>query len=225
VRSTRSSGRAVSFHYAPAGEPRLGRTGAVAAGSSLSRKCSRPIARTAAHTVPVWFRWTDDAFEVVIAKGDVKLRHLARDPQCVLVVFEIVRPFRGLEVRGVGELVEGDDVTSARAAIAGRYLGVGTASALPLNCDPRPGCCFGWSPTARGCGICRESCPGDRPRQHRAPAAGCGLSGCDYETDARRQARRLVRPVPGGGPGVMGDTSRFLPLSQATMIRVARFTG
>ena len=34
-----------------------------------------------ANTVPVWFRWTGDAFEVVIAKGDVKLRHLARDPQ------------------------------------------------------------------------------------------------------------------------------------------------
>jgi Pyridoxamine 5'-phosphate oxidase len=70
-----------------------------------------------AHTVPVWFRWTDPAFEVVIAKGDVKLRHLARAPQCVLVVFEAVRPFRGVEVRGVGELVEGD-VTSALAAIA-----------------------------------------------------------------------------------------------------------
>jgi len=32
----------------------------------------------------------DEAFEVVIAKGDVKLRHLARDPQCVLVVFELL---------------------------------------------------------------------------------------------------------------------------------------
>ena len=75
-----------------------------------------------AHTVPVWFRWTDPDFEVVIAKSGVKLRHLARDSRCVLVVFEAVRPFRGVEVRGVGELVEGD-VTSARAAIAGRYLG------------------------------------------------------------------------------------------------------
>jgi PPOX class probable F420-dependent enzyme len=53
-----------------------------------------------AHTVPVWFRWTDEALEVVIAKGDVKLRHLARDPRCVLVIFETVRPFRGVEVRG-----------------------------------------------------------------------------------------------------------------------------
>jgi hypothetical protein len=53
----------------------------------------------------------------------VKLRHLARDPRCVPVVFEAVRPFRGVKVRG-DELVEGD-VTAARAAIAGRYLGVG----------------------------------------------------------------------------------------------------
>jgi hypothetical protein len=53
----------------------------------------------------------------------VKLRHLARNPQCVLVAFEAVRPFRGVEARGVAELVEGD-VTSARVAIAGRYLGL-----------------------------------------------------------------------------------------------------
>src|SRR5207248_8326900 len=70
---------------------------------------------------PVWFRWHDGAFEVVIAQGDVKLRHLARDSRCTLVVFEAVRPFRGIEVRGRPELVEGD-VTEARAAIAGRYL-------------------------------------------------------------------------------------------------------
>ncbi len=71
---------------------------------------------------PVWFRWTGEAFEVVIAEGDVKLRHLARNPHCVLVVFEAVRPFRGIEVRGAAELVEGD-VADVRAAIAGRYLG------------------------------------------------------------------------------------------------------
>jgi len=73
---------------------------------------------------PVWFRWHDGVFEVVIAEGDLKLRHLAHDPRCALVVFEAVRPFRGVEVRGVAELVEGD-VSSLRAAIAGRYLGAG----------------------------------------------------------------------------------------------------
>src|SRR5919204_1749757 len=71
---------------------------------------------------PVWFRWHEGAFEVVIAEDDVKLRHLRRDRRCVLVVFEAVPPFRGLEVRGEPEEVEGD-VTAARAAIAGRYLG------------------------------------------------------------------------------------------------------
>jgi len=73
-------------------------------------------------TTPVWFRWTDNAFEVVIAEGDVKLQHLARDPRCSLLVFETVRPFRGVEARGVAELVE-RDVTPVREAIAARYLG------------------------------------------------------------------------------------------------------
>ena len=36
-------------------------------------------------TAPVWYRWMGDAFEVVIAEGDGKLLHLARDPRCTLV--------------------------------------------------------------------------------------------------------------------------------------------
>ena len=91
-----------------------------------------------AHTVPVWYRWTDEAFEVVIAKGDVKLRHLARDPRCVLVVFEAVRPFRGVEVRGVADLVEGD-VASERVAIAGRYLGLEDGERFAAERRSRPG--------------------------------------------------------------------------------------
>jgi PPOX class probable F420-dependent enzyme len=71
---------------------------------------------------PVWFRWTGEAFEVVIAVGDVKLRHLERDPRCSLLVFEAVPPFRGVEVRGEASLTQGD-VTEARRSIAGRYLG------------------------------------------------------------------------------------------------------
>ena len=71
---------------------------------------------------PVWFRWNEGAFEVVIAEGDVKLHHLASNRECILVVFEAVPPFRGVEVRGKAELIEGD-LTSARREIAGRYLG------------------------------------------------------------------------------------------------------
>jgi hypothetical protein len=91
-----------------------------------------------AHTVPVWFRRVDYAFEVVIAKGDVKLQHLARDPRCVLVVFEAVRPFRGLEVRGGGRAGRGD-VTAARAAIAGRYLGAGDGERSAAERRSKPG--------------------------------------------------------------------------------------
>jgi len=73
-------------------------------------------------TTPVWFRFHDDAFEVVLAEGDVKRKHLARTPRCILVVFEPVPPFRGVEVKGEPELI-GKDVTDEREAIAGRYLG------------------------------------------------------------------------------------------------------
>jgi hypothetical protein len=72
---------------------------------------------------PIWFEWNRAAFEIVIAEDDIKLSHLKRDPRCVLVVFESVPPFRGIEVRGEPELVR-CDVTSVRSSIAGRYLGV-----------------------------------------------------------------------------------------------------
>ena len=87
---------------------------------------------------PVWFRWSDAAFEVVIAEGDVKLRHLARDPRCILVVFEAVPPFRGLEVRGAAELVQGD-MTAARTDIAGRYLGTEDGARFAEERRSKPG--------------------------------------------------------------------------------------
>jgi hypothetical protein len=74
-------------------------------------------------TTPVWFRFHDSAFEVVLADGDVKRKHLERTKTCILVVFETVPPFRGIEVKGEPELLD-TDVTLAREAIAGRYLGV-----------------------------------------------------------------------------------------------------
>jgi PPOX class probable F420-dependent enzyme len=75
-----------------------------------------------AHVSPVWYRVSDDAFEVVIMTGNSKLVHLARDPRCVLVVFEAVPPFRGVEVRGEATLGT-DRVAETRLAIACRYLG------------------------------------------------------------------------------------------------------
>lgn len=87
---------------------------------------------------PVWFRWNDGAFEVVIAEGDVKLAHLRRDRRCILVVFEATPPFRGVEVRGEGEVVEGD-VTAARAAIASRYLGARDGERFATARRSKPG--------------------------------------------------------------------------------------
>ena len=92
---------------------------------------------SSASVSPVWFRWSDGAFEVVVAKGDLKLRHLARDPRCALVVFEAVRPFRGVEVRGVAELIE--CVTELRAAIAGRYLGADDGARFAAERRSKPG--------------------------------------------------------------------------------------
>jgi hypothetical protein len=114
-----------------------------------------------AHTVPVWYRWTGGAFEVVIATGDVKLRHLARDPRCVLVVFEAVRPFRGVEVRRVAELVEGD-VASERVAIAGRYLGLEDGERFAADRRCRPGVLLRLVADGPRVWACRESCHPDR---------------------------------------------------------------
>jgi PPOX class probable F420-dependent enzyme len=91
-----------------------------------------------ANVSPVWFRWAEGAFEIVIAEGDVKLRHLARDPRCVLLVFEAVPPFRGIEVRGMAELVE-CDVTPLRADVAGRYLGAPGGARFAADRRSKPG--------------------------------------------------------------------------------------
>ena len=71
---------------------------------------------------PVWYRFNDDVFEVVLAEGDIKLRHLAHRPRCSLLVFESVAPFRGVRVEGEPTLIR-QDVTPVRRSIASRYLG------------------------------------------------------------------------------------------------------
>ena len=87
---------------------------------------------------PVWFRWSDGAFEFIILEGDVKLAHLRRDPRCVLVVFEAIPPFRGIEVRGEPELLEGD-VSEVRADISGRFLGEAAGKRFAEKRRSKPG--------------------------------------------------------------------------------------
>ena len=82
-----------------------------------------------AHLSPVWFRWTGEAFEVVIAEGDGKLKHLERDQRASLLIFEAVPPFRGVQVDGTAE-IRTDGVTEARLSIASRYIGEAGGRAL-----------------------------------------------------------------------------------------------
>jgi hypothetical protein len=78
---------------------------------------------------PVWFRYTGEVFEVVVATSDVKARHLASDPRAVLMIFEAVAPFRGPRVRADAE-VDDSDVDEVRRAISARYLGPDAAEAF-----------------------------------------------------------------------------------------------
>jgi PPOX class probable F420-dependent enzyme len=78
---------------------------------------------------PVWFRYTGEAFEVVVAKGDVKLRNLTRDPRAVLMIFETIPPFRGVKVRADVEL-DDSHVEDVRRSNSFRYLGPETARAF-----------------------------------------------------------------------------------------------
>ncbi len=71
---------------------------------------------------PVWFRFHDGGFEVVIAQSDVKLRRLQHRRDCSLLIFEATPPFRGVRVEGTPTLVP-DHHHESRMAIAGRYLG------------------------------------------------------------------------------------------------------
>jgi thiosulfate/3-mercaptopyruvate sulfurtransferase len=72
---------------------------------------------------PVWHRWRDGGFDVTSLSGDVKVRHLRRDPRATILVYEHAPPYRGIEVRTRPQLVERGAQEAARD-IAVRYLGV-----------------------------------------------------------------------------------------------------
>jgi PPOX class probable F420-dependent enzyme len=71
---------------------------------------------------PVWFRWDGAAFEITLAAGDHKIRHIERDPRVVLTIFEPEPPFRGLELRCEATLRR-EGVLEARLEIASKYVG------------------------------------------------------------------------------------------------------
>jgi PPOX class probable F420-dependent enzyme len=70
---------------------------------------------------PVWHEWRDGGFTVDIPVGDIKLRHLQRDPHATIVVYDHAWPSRGFEVSGVATIGSEDPETTRRIAV--RYLG------------------------------------------------------------------------------------------------------
>ena len=71
---------------------------------------------------PVWHEWRDGGFNLGVPENDVKLRHIARNPQVTLVVYEQSWPSRSVEVRGVATVTrEGREELSRRLSV--RYLG------------------------------------------------------------------------------------------------------
>jgi PPOX class probable F420-dependent enzyme len=71
---------------------------------------------------PVWHEYRDGGFHVCTSGGDVKARHLRRDPRAVLVVAEPTPPYRGVEVTAEA-IVLRHDVGATVERVAVRYLG------------------------------------------------------------------------------------------------------
>ena len=93
---------------------------------------------------PVWHEWRDGGFSVATTAGDVKIRHVTRDPRASILVAENEPPYRGVEVRCRPEVVpDSDGAVALRLAV--RYLGEtrGRAYAAELGDDTlirlRPG--------------------------------------------------------------------------------------
>ena len=71
---------------------------------------------------PVWHRWRDGGFDVVVGPNDIKLKHLRRDPRASVLVYGDDPPYEGLEVRGEAQILE-EGGAEAILAMAIRYLG------------------------------------------------------------------------------------------------------
>jgi PPOX class probable F420-dependent enzyme len=81
---------------------------------------------------PVWHRWREGGFDVATGAGDIKVRHLRRNPRAGIVVYEHAPPYRGIEVRGEARLEAGGDTVRE---IAARYLGEREGNAYADSAD------------------------------------------------------------------------------------------
>jgi PPOX class probable F420-dependent enzyme len=70
---------------------------------------------------PVWHRWRDGGFEVFSGPTDIKVRHLRRNPQASLLVYDQQPPYRGVEIRASAKLLQVERPDFRDMAV--RYLG------------------------------------------------------------------------------------------------------
>ena len=89
---------------------------------------------------PVWFLWSEGGFTIAIGIDDVKARHLRNDSRASVVVAELETPMRGVEVRGVAELLPQSPEIDRR--IAERYIDArevdGYLAGVPPGACARP---------------------------------------------------------------------------------------
>jgi PPOX class probable F420-dependent enzyme len=85
---------------------------------------------------PVWYEWRDGGFTIIIFDGDVKSKHIKRDPRVSVVLSGDEVPLPGIEVRARAEVVptEPDLATLRRMAV--RYVGPERGNAWVDGIDP-----------------------------------------------------------------------------------------
>jgi PPOX class probable F420-dependent enzyme len=85
---------------------------------------------------PVWHEWRDGGFTVVIFDGDVKARHIKRDPHVSIVVADDRVPMGGVEVRDEAQIVPTEPDLASLRRIAVRYIGPERGNAYIDGFDP-----------------------------------------------------------------------------------------
>ena len=71
---------------------------------------------------PVWHTWRDGGFDVLTEVNDIKVRHLRRNAQASIVVYDDEPPYRGVEIRTTVTIADVDGNDALRD-VAVRYLG------------------------------------------------------------------------------------------------------
>jgi PPOX class probable F420-dependent enzyme len=85
---------------------------------------------------PVWHEWTDGGFTIVIFDGDVKAKHIKRDPRVSVVVADDRVPMGGIEVRARAQIVPTEADLAPLRRMAVRYIGAERGNAYIDGFDP-----------------------------------------------------------------------------------------